>query len=381
MLRTLVTRRAARYVPPSFARCACLTAPLQRRSFLATRLRSKSDDSTNTAFDTLNVERLARERQDYDRTRLVFLAAGSVAGIIATVYTAFQLKHALEENATKLDAGPASSATSSSLAARKVIVHDKDGNEVVPTGDHTVTEFPRTVELAPFKGGDSLPTEYTLVGLGVRTVSFLSIRVYVVGYYIATADIAAFQNRLVKRTDPIATTLVQAEKDELRTALLDPEKSYEIWNDLLQEGIPKRSLVRIVPVRDTDFHHLRDGLVRAIQARAPRILDADKTEDAPVFKESVRQMRRLFDHGKAPKGKELILQRGQGGRFSLFFDDGRPIGRQYMGSVDDERLTRALWLNYLGGSKVASEPARQSIVDGVIEFVERPVGTVATQVV
>jgi hypothetical protein len=49
--------------------------------------------------------------------------------------------------------------------------------------------------------------------------------------------------------------------------------------------------------------------------------------------------------------------------------------------VEDERVSRALWLNYLAGKKVASEPARKNIVEGIMEFVERPIGTVAAQVV
>ncbi|EFX00665.1 hypothetical protein CMQ_7667 [Grosmannia clavigera kw1407] len=392
MIRRVTTRvgSCSQLAP---AKCIRLATPLQRRTFLSTGLRSRSDNS-RASFDTLNVERLARERQDYDRTRLVFLAAGSVAGIIATIYTAFQLKNALEKNPTKLDAGPT---YGSSLAARKVIVHDKEGNEVVPTGDSTVTEFPRTLNVPVFEDSSissaaspqstsqSEPTtEYTLVGLGVRTVSFLSIRVYVVGYYVATADIAALQSRLVKRVDPIATALVSGEKDELRAALLDPVKSEEIWNTLLEDGVPLRSAFRIVPVRDTDFPHLRDGLVRAIQARASMILPQEQVETpskGPEFGESVRQFRQLFNRGKVLKRKELLLLRGEGGRLSIVYDDGRSFGRQYLGSVEDERLSRVLWLNYLGGSKVASEPARQSIVNGVIEFVERPVGTVATQVV
>ncbi|KAJ4856645.1 chalcone isomerase like domain-containing protein [Trichoderma breve] len=60
---------------------------------------------------------------------------------------------------------------------------------------------------------------------------------------------------------------------------------------------------------------------------------------------------------------------------------GKDPKREVMGTVEDERLSRLLWLNYLAGSKVASEPARESIIEGVMEFVERPVGTVATQVV
>jgi hypothetical protein len=52
-----------------------------------------------------------------------------------------------------------------------------------------------------------------------------------------------------------------------------------------------------------------------------------------------------------------------------------------LGGVHDERLSRAVWLNYLAGKTVASEGARKSIIEGIMEFVERPVGAVATQVV
>lgn len=395
---------------------APLTAA-QRRTIMS--VRGGGNGSKREAFDTLNVERMSQKRREYERTRLVFLASGSVAGLIAMGYTAWQIKKALERSPTKLDA--TGTPGQSGLAPRKVIVHDKDGREIVPTGNSTVPEFPRTVDLplalfdspstesagtgaaddaavtlitAPtVSGGPS--TEYTLVGFGLRTVSFLSIQVYIVGFYIATADIAALQNRLIKRVNPIATTLVPGEKDELRTTLLDPADGQTLWESLLEDGIPARSLFRIVPVRDTDFPHLRDGLVRAIQARAPRLLEKEKGQQetagaadgtsanpaGPDFGESVREFRRAFNRGKAPKQRELLLVRGADGTLSIVFDDGRSMGRQRLGSVGDERISRALWLNYLCGPKVASEPARHSIMDGVIEFVERPIGTVATQVV
>jgi hypothetical protein len=40
-----------------------------------------------------------------------------------------------------------------------------------------------------------------------------------------------------------------------------------------------------------------------------------------------------------------------------------------------------VWLLYLGGQNVSSEPARQNIVDGCIHITERPVGTVEGMVV
>jgi hypothetical protein len=49
--------------------------------------------------------------------------------------------------------------------------------------------------------------------------------------------------------------------------------------------------------------------------------------------------------------------------------------------VRDERVARLVWLGYLAGGTVASEGARRSVVEGVMELVERPIGTVETQVV
>ncbi|GKT94672.1 chalcone-flavanone isomerase [Colletotrichum tofieldiae] len=224
---------------------------------------------------------------------------------------------------------------------------------------------------------DSDGVEYTLVGLGIRTVSFLSIQVYMVGYYVATADVAKLQHYLTKKINPIATTLVPSERDSLKAKLLDPAEGEETWSALLQE-VGCRSAFRIVPVRDTDFPHLRDGFVRAITARSSTDKEAYGDE---AFGEAMKEFKRLFNRGKVQKEKELLLCRDEKGTLEVVFDDGRSSGRQTVGKVQDERVSRLLWLNWLAGSKVASEAARHSIIDGVMEFVERPVGTVATQVV
>ncbi|TPX12863.1 uncharacterized protein E0L32_006743 [Thyridium curvatum] len=376
----------------ALARHTRQAGPVSRRAFLSRK------SSSGRSLDGLNVRRLAQEREEYDRTRRNFLVAGAVAGVISFAYTAWKLKEALD-NPTKLDTAlpPSDPLVAGTDAKRKVVIHDEDGQELVPTGNSTVPQFPRTIELpshleptstsepsaptslVPAPGAQR--TEYTLVGVGTRTVTILGIQVYVVGYYIATADIAALQSRLVKKINPIATTLVPGERDDLRKMLLDPAAGEDLWEELLKDGVPARSLFRVVPVRDTDFHHLRDGFVRAIQARGDKLALPLPQDPAREFGESVREFRHIFNRGKAPKKQELMMVRGGDGSLGVVYDDGRSFGRQLLGTVRDERLSRGLWLNYLAGKKVASEPARTSICDGIMEFVERPVGTVAAQVV
>ncbi|KAI1258428.1 chalcone-flavanone isomerase [Xylariaceae sp. FL1019] len=378
LLRPLTsTSRVA--VKPS--RKPCLR-PTQRRTLFRGQ-----QSTSHRAVENLNIHRMRNESHEYHVRRRTFLLSGVFAGLIATAYTASLLFKAVKKswttsNATKLDSGLPENADPFSTEAgskRKTVLHDEQGREIVPTGNTTVPTFPRLLDLAvgAQEGQEAVNgVEYTLVGLGVRTVSFLGIQVYMVGYYIATQDIATIQSRLVKEINPIATTLVSNEKDELRTALLDPENGEQLWNKILKDARP-RSLFRIVPVRDTDFHHLRDGFVRAITART-QANNADFGDEA--FGVAMKDFKSLFNRGKVPKSRELLMCRDGAGILTVTFDDGHS-GMGTIGRVEDERVSRLLWLNWLAGKKVASEPARKNIVEGIMEFVERPIGTVATQVV
>ncbi|KAI0145125.1 chalcone-flavanone isomerase [Xylariaceae sp. FL1272] len=368
-------------VPVNPNHTTCLRATQRRTLFRGQR------STSHRAVENLNVNRMRNESYEYHVRRRTFLLSGVFAGLIATAYTASLLFKAVKKSwttdkATKLDSGLPDKADPFSTEAgskRKTVLHDDQGREIVPTGNTTVPTFPRLLDLAigAQEGQETVNgVEYTLVGLGVRTVSFLGIQVYMVGYYIATQDIATLQSRLVKEINPIATTLVSNEKEELRTALLDPENGEQLWNKILKDARP-RSLFRIVPVRDTDFHHLRDGFVRAITARTQGN-NADFGDEA--FGMAMKDFKTLFNRGKVPKSRELLMCRDGAGILTVTYDDGHS-GMGTIGRVEDERVSRLLWLNWLAGKKVASEPARKNIVEGIMEFVERPVGTVATQVV
>ena len=277
--------------------------------------------------------------------------------------------------------------------------------ELVPTGTSTIPYFPRTIHLSatPTATSQTAPTpslpagttpvpdpdtpsgtEYQLLGLGIRTVSLLSIQVYVVGLYVASPDIAKLQERLIRTIDPVATTLVPGEKQKLREVLLDPEKSHEVWNELLKHG-EIRTAFKIVPTRNTDFMHMRDGFVRGITARAssPIIAEAPEFTGNNTFGQSMNDFKAVFGGGsrkKIPYGQTLWLLRNAEGVFQAVHEDKGGV-REIMGEVTDERVSRLLWLNYLAGKNVSSEDARKNIVEGAVEWTGRPVGTVATQVV
>ncbi|KAK2923816.1 Chalcone isomerase [Fusarium oxysporum f. sp. vasinfectum] len=349
MLRPSTLRPALR----ASAHTRCAIARTTRRTLFSQR--------SNRLTDDLDVNQLNSKRRDYEQNRTAFLAAGAIAGIVSFVYTAWKLKKAIEAQGEKEKAAikcdtevPTEIFKTEAGEKRKVVIHDEDGNEVVPTGNKTVKLFPRRLEVedagaagdvaGPIAAAvtDKHGTEFTLVGLGTRTVTFLGIEV-----------------------------------GDLRKALQDPVEGEETWNSILKDA-GCRSAFRITPVRDTDFPHMRDGLVRAIQARSSH----NPEYNDETFGNAMRHFKILFQRGLVAKKNELLLVRDAAGKLTITYTDGtrKESVKSTLGTVEDERLSRLLWLNYLSGKKVASEEARKNIINGVMEFVERPVGTVATQV-
>lgn len=255
--------------------------------------------------------------------------------------------------------------------------------EMVETGTSTVPRFPKTIYLPT--GSDYREEEYTLLGLGIRTVSFLGIQVYVVGLYIATSSLPGLQADLVKAVNPIASALIPGEKEQLRSGLLDGEKSYQIWDTLLKEkGSDVKSAWRIVPVRNTDFAHLKDGWVRGITSKTQAAsISKEKEQFADEsFGLAMRDFKALFGgKGRAPKGSAVLLTRDGDGKLGVLFQEKEGQGQTIdFGVIPDERISRLIWLGYLGGKSVSSEAARNGIVDGIMELVERPIGSIETRV-
>lgn len=278
---------------------------------------------------------------------------------------------------------------------------DDAGHEYVETGTSSIPHFPKHISLpSPHnKPSGALPAasesaedEYTLLGLGIRTVSFLSIQVYVLGLYIRTSDLPTLQAAFVHHVNPTGSTLIPHEKEALREKLLSGDGSLEVWDAILRTA-KVRSAVRIVPTRGTDFAHLRDGWVRGITARtqeaSKRGVGAEFEDEG--FGAAMGTFKGVFGgKGKAPKGSTVLLMRDEGGRLGVLYEaevkqkvkgetELKPI-REVMGGIEDERIGRLVWLGYLGGKTVSSEGARKSIVDGVVELVERPIGSVGMQV-
>ncbi|PLN81352.1 chalcone-flavanone isomerase-domain-containing protein [Aspergillus taichungensis] len=349
-----------------------------------------------------------------------------------TTTTTTNTNNKKDNNKTMLD-GPAGFTNDTSASSPAMILQGPDGSTQVETGTSSVPYFPSTMRLptrsSTLQPGDTLPAagsdsdaeeEYQLLGLGIRTVSFLRIQVYVVGLYIATKDLPELQQRLVrtavnppKEVDSpavvqpttgagsvaFATSLVPGEREALKKLLLDEERGDAAWSAVLREG-GLRTAWRVVPTRNTDFLHLRDGWVRGLAARAQKyslspLPDTSSSSSSSSggkkegefadesFGRAVGEFKALFGGGGGggkkgvSKGQTLVLVRDADGALEgLVQAEVDKPGMRFLGRVSDERISRLVWLNYLAGKNVSSEGARRNVVDGVMGVVERPVGTI-----
>lgn len=407
--------------------------PRYHQRFLNTSspLRSSAPAAKNPLRSSQSSHAREQEIAQYRRSMLVsavgiVVCAVGMYGVIKTdVFGASLAKQDSKDKrkdektdigTVRLD-GPGSSTSFPGTSVIRIPGQD-DALQQVPTGNSSVPFFPTTIRLprtlasdSPaeelnLKPGEEVPTssrdeeEYQLLGLGIRTVSFLKIQVYAVGLYVAKSDIPELQKLLVRtairppgqektNTDAFiadaATSLVPGERQQLKDLLLDPEQSNEAWNEIFKKSQKKqdegiRTVLRIVPTRNTDFMHLRDGWVRGITARASAAQKAQNPEfQDESFGTALNDFKTVFGGGlrkSVPKGQPLLLHRNTHGVFDALYEPDPAQPLRWMGRVHDERISRLVWLHYLGGKTVASEAARQSVVEGVMGVVERPVGTV-----
>ncbi|KAB5592621.1 Chalcone domain-containing protein [Ceratobasidium theobromae] len=156
--------------------------------------------------------------------------------------------------------------------------------------------------------------EMTLLGLGVRTVSFLGIRVYSVAFY---ADLSKTL-RQCKNADECVELLIRTTSCALR----------------------------IVPTRATSHTHLRDGFVRALQARqALRRKDGSLgIEQEEALHISLQQFKGLFPATSFKKHQPLHMV--------LSSPDVKPrqLRIPLLGAVQDTWIATEFFLAYFQGT-------------------------------
>lgn len=107
---------------------------------------------------------------------------------------------------------------------------------------------------------------------------------------------------------------------------------------------------RPVPVRNTDFGHLRDGLTRTLLARqkAARTRGELSPEDDEKLSVATQQLKGLFPSGSVPKGKQLLLVKSADGKLFAEYE-GRVLG-----TVHNQWVADNMMLAYFANKDVIS---------------------------
>ncbi|KAF9080894.1 hypothetical protein BGX29_009158 [Mortierella sp. GBA35] len=241
-----------------------------------------------------------------DRWRPWMMASVATAGVLS-----WQLSRSLVESESQV---------------KPSIVIDEDSK----------TEFPLTIT-----SEDGSPAR--LLGLGVRKITFLKVQVYVVGLYAKASDLDDHNSRF--------RALPEVQKFQ-RT---DAASSDTAFRAIVEN--PIELILRIVPVKNTNGPHLRDGFTRNLtQTMKHQKLNDVENEEAM---KGLIEFKNLFPKGKINAGQAMLFRKSPDGSMTIELDG------EVLGSTRNQWLIETFFLGYLQGDNPISSKARDSIAQGI----------------
>jgi len=177
--------------------------------------------------------------------------------------------------------------------------------------------------------------QFSLVGVGVRTVSFLGIQVYSVGFY---ADLSNPKLDIPKSATP-------------------EEKVIYLVNNTA-------CVLRIIPTRSTSYSHLRDGFMRAIQARMQLLKQRGSMtpEEESGAQSPLRKLKSMFPNTPLSKHTplDIIIPAPEA-------EQPRTLIVRDLGAIQDDWVAREFLLAYFEGGGI-SPPLKKSVFDSLQSF-------------
>ncbi|KAI8976862.1 chalcone-flavanone isomerase-domain-containing protein [Pilobolus umbonatus] len=177
-----------------------------------------------------------------------------------------------------------------------------------------------------------------LIGLGVRTVSFLKMHVYIIGMYMRSEDLGELKK--VKGWEHFDKQEF-LENRELADRLLD--QPYDIS-------------IRIVSARNTNTQHLRDGFVRLL---LQRMKDQKMTEEEErdVLK-GIQEFKSNFPSMRVEKHTVFVFTKTSNGELDMAYEG------KHLGTVPNKWISKNFVMSYLEPKAPSSEAALHDIANG-----------------
>ncbi|KAG0011996.1 hypothetical protein BGZ80_000282, partial [Entomortierella chlamydospora] len=211
-----------------------------------------------------------------------------------------------------------------------------------PAKPNVVVDPDSKIELPVIiRSGDGSPAR--LLGHGVRKITFLKVQVYVVGLYAKESDLDDHNSRF--------RALPEVQKFQ-RT---DDTMADAAFRAVVQS--PIELILRIVPVRNTNGPHLRDGFTRNLtQAAKEQKLNEPDNEEAM---EGIMEFKALFPKGNINANQPMTFRKSPDGSMTILLDG------EVLGTLRNKWVIENFFLGYLKGDNPISEKARDSIAQGV----------------
>lgn len=169
-----------------------------------------------------------------------------------------------------------------------------------------------------------------LLGVGVRTKTFLKVKVYAAGLYADTAALKAVLTPY--RGKPAG----------------DLSKDAEVRKLMLGDGFEKS--IRLVMARDVDGDDMAEAFSESVEPRVAR-------EGAGAVR-ALATFKSYFRMDEVKEGSDLVFTWGKGGKFTT------AIAGRTMGTIESEAFCRAFYEVFLGSGAV-SPALKSSVYKGV----------------
>ncbi|GAA5922437.1 Aim18p [Sporobolomyces koalae] len=203
-----------------------------------------------------------------------------------------------------------------------------------------------------------------LVGTGVRTVSFLSIRVYSVGFYVSERELAAAKAGTLQGWQGYTPERLIAPH-----TISSQERATVPTGEALIDSLLEKAdaAVVIVPLRNTSLPHLRDGFSRALVARmkVPAVAAAFDEHASERTGAALVEFKSFFPNGNLAKGAPMELYYSAVNRSVQFQIRETPTAAPtVLGTLRDGLLSQQLMVSYFSDTAAPSEELRKSVAMG-----------------
>ncbi|BGP28815.1 hypothetical protein JCM10296v2_000551 [Rhodotorula toruloides] len=207
-------------------------------------------------------------------------------------------------------------------------------------------------------------TQLRLVGTGVRTVSFLNIKVYAVGFYVSEQElqwakdgkIAGWEGFTPERLIP-PFGIPSGEPDRPKGELL--------MESLLEKA---DAAIVIIPLRNTSLPHLRDGFTRAITARmqVSRVSNEFTDNMSERTGAALVEFKSFFPSKTLQKGLPLEVYYSARDRTALFqIRNEQSRKPEVLGTLREPLLARELIVSYFSDT---AAPSRELVKSSAMGF-------------